>query len=132
MDACRTWRRALLLGLLLAPWPALAGQAPEATAGARTAAAGGAGPAAVDAFGRAVADEALSALRGGDGQVTVEVDTQGTVDGNTASHVVAGDNRIAGGAFANAAGLTTVIQNSGSNVLIQNGTAVNVRFGSGP
>jgi hypothetical protein len=82
-------------------------------------------------FGPPVAPEALSGLRGGDSQsqVTVEVDNQGTVQGNTASQVVAGDNRVDGGAFANAAGLTTVIQNSGSNVLIQNGTSVNVRFG---
>ncbi|MGY1408979.1 MULTISPECIES: hypothetical protein [unclassified Luteimonas] len=132
MDACRTWRRVLVAGLLLAPLPTLAGQ--PAAAGMRTTGAGDAATAVADAdvFGRAVADEALSALRGGDGQATVEVDNQGTVDGNTASHVVAGDNRIDGGAFANAAGLTTVIQNSGSNVLIQNGTAVNVRFGSGP
>lgn len=122
MDACRTWRRVLVAGLLLAPLPTLAAPPPAADAGA----------AATAAFGRAVADEALSALRGGDDQVTVVVDSQGTVDGNTASQVVAGDNRIDGGAFANAAGLTTVIQNSGSNVLIQNGTAVNVRFGSGP
>ena len=131
MDACRTWRRALLVGLLLAPLPALAGQPPGPTTGARTAA-GGAEPVAAEAFGQAVADETLSGLRGGDSQVMVEVDNQGTVGGNTASHVVAGDNRIDGGAFASAAGLTTVIQNSGSNVLIQNGTAVNVRFGSGP
>ena len=128
MDACRTWRRVLVAGLLLAPLPTLAGQ--PAAAGMRIAAASDAATAVADTFGQA--DEALSALRGGDGQVIVEVDNQGTVGGNTASHVVAGDNRIDGGAFANAAGLTTVIQNSGSNVLIQNGTAVNVRFGSGP
>lgn len=129
MDANRTVR-SVLTGLLLVPLSALAGQ-PPLSAGMRTVAVD-APTAAVDALGPAVAEEALSTLRGGDSQVTVEVDNQGTVDGNTASHVVAGDNRIDGGAFANAAGLTTVIQNSGSNVLIQNGAAVNVRFGSGP
>jgi len=130
MDACNTLR-GVLAGLLLAPLSALAGQ-PAPQAGMRTAVAADATTAAPDAFGQALAEAALSTLRGGDSQVTVEVGNQGTVDGNTASQVVAGDNRIDGGAFANAAGLTTVIQNSGSNVLIQNGTAVNVRFGSGP
>ena len=129
MDAKRTVR-SVLTGLLLVPLSTLAGQ-PPSSAGMRTTA-GDAPTAAVDALGQAVAEEALSTLRGGDSQVTVEVDNQGTVDGNTASHVVAGDNRIDGGAFANAPGLTTVIQNSGSNVLIQNGAAVNVRFDSGP
>jgi hypothetical protein len=36
---------------------------------------------------------------------------------------------IAGGSFSNASGLPTVIQNTGANVLIQNATIVNVRFG---
>lgn len=83
-------------------------------------------------LGPALDVESLATLRGGDGQLRIEVDNVGTVEGNTANQVVTGDNRIDGGAFANAAGLTTVIQNSGSNVLIQNGAAVNVRFGSGP
>ena len=126
MDACNHWRR-LAAGLLLVPWPALAGMAgpgadpPVASAGATR-----------EALGPAVADQALAGLRGGEGSTVVSVDTHGTVDGNTASQVVSGDNRIDGGAFANAAGLNTVIQNSGSNVLIQNGTSVNVRFGAGP
>jgi len=83
-------------------------------------------------LGPALDAQSLATLRGGDGQLRIEVDNVGTVEGNTANQVVTGDNRIDGGAFANAAGLTTVIQNSGSNVLIQNGAAVNVRFGSGP
>lgn len=129
MDACNAWRPTLAASLLLAALPALAGQAVAGDVRAVPLAT----PAAAvgDGFGPALADEALSGLRGGDGQVTVQVDNQGRVDGNTASQVIAGDNRIDGGAFANAAGLTTVIQNSGSNVLIQNGTSVNVRFGGG-
>ena len=129
MDACRR-RQGALVACLLAPLSALAAQPPE-PAQVPTAAAEQAEPAAAGAFGAPVADAALSALRGGDGQVTVAVGNQGTVDGNTASQVVAGDNRIDGGAFAHSAGLTTVIQNSGSNVLIQHGTALNVRFGDG-
>ena len=118
MDASRAWRRLLAAGLLT-PLSALA--APPSTTAPEA-----------HAFGRAVADDTLASLRGGEAQVTVAVDAQGTVQGNTASQVLAGDNRIDGGAFANAAGLTTVIQNSGSNVLIQHGTAVNVHFHGGP
>lgn len=119
MHAYDVRRAALAATLLAATLPAMAGQPVQ-----------DAGPAAGDSgLGPALAARTLAGLRGGDSQVTVEVDNQGTVEGNTASHVVAGDNRIDGGAFANAAGLTTVIQNSGSNVLIQNGTSVNVRFG---
>lgn len=58
----------------------------------------------------------------------VHAGNDGSVGGNTATGVIAGDNKVDGGAFANAAGINTVIQNSGANVLIQNGTAVNVQF----
>lgn len=128
METRIVWCLALVAGLLSAACSAAA--APPVVEGGPP---GIGGDSAVDgALGPALAPEILSALRGGDGQVTVEVDNQGTVSGNTATHVLSGDNRIDGGAFANATGLTTVIQNSGSNVLIQNGTAVNVRFGAGP
>ena len=50
---------------------------------------------------------------------------------STATDVTSGLNSIDGGAFSHAAGITTVIQNSGSNVLVQNGTAVNLQF-TGP
>jgi hypothetical protein len=127
MDACKRWHR-LAAGLLLVPWPVLAGMAEPGAAPTPGAFAG----AARQALGSAVADQALEDLRGGEGSTVVSVDAHGTVDGNTASQIVSGDNRIDGGAFAYAAGLNTVIQNSGSNVLIQNGTSVNVRFGAGP
>ena len=39
-----------------------------------------------------------------------------------------GDNLIADGAFANASGIATVIQNSGNNVVIQDSTIVNITF----
>jgi len=71
---------------------------------------------------------ALDALRGGQSLVVTETRNGGEVNGNHADNVTSGLNSIDGGAFANAAGITTVIQNSGSNVLIQNGTAVNVQF----
>ena len=70
----------------------------------------------------------LDALRGGDGSVDNDVILQGTVTDNSADHVLSGPNAISDGAFANAAGINTAIQNTGSNVLIQNGMVVNIQF----
>lgn len=85
-------------------------------------------PSAPPAIGQPLEADALDALRGGESLVVVRVGNDGEVDGNHAENVTSGLNAIDGGAFANASGITTVIQNSGSNVLIQNGTAVNVQF----
>lgn len=82
-------------------------------------------------FGRAIAPERLDGLRGGDGNVsttTNRANLNGRVNGNTATNVVGGGNLVSDGSFGNAAGISTVIQNSGSNVLIQNSTIVNVQF----
>ena len=88
---------------------------------------------AVSGFGQRMDPTALDALRGGDDSTENTVDIHGQVDGNTAQNIASGDNILGGGAFANASGIATVIQNSGSNVLIQNGMVVNVQFaGSGP
>lgn len=90
------------------------------------------GDVSVDGFGQAVPGQALADMRGGDSNsstTTVTSDNQGEVGGNTAAGNAAGGNVVTGGAFGNAAGINTVIQNSGANVLIQNGTAVNVGFG---
>lgn len=70
----------------------------------------------------------LDQLRGGKSTVDNNVLLDGTVGGNTADHVVSGSNAITDGAFSNASGINTVIQNTGSNVLIQNGMVVNVQF----
>ncbi|MEO8364856.1 MAG: hypothetical protein ABI538_01475 [Pseudoxanthomonas sp.] len=70
----------------------------------------------------------LDQLRGGKSTVENNVLLDGTVEGNTADHVVSGSNSISDGAFSNASGINTVIQNTGSNVLIQNGMVVNVQF----
>ena len=84
---------------------------------------------AVSELGHAVAVDRLSALRGGDGSQTENlIDVDGSVDDNTAHHITSGTNSIADGAFSNASGINTVIQNSGSNVLIQNGMVVNIQF----
>lgn len=71
----------------------------------------------------------LDELRGGDGSES-NVLIDGLVDGNNADNINSGDNQLGGGAFGQAAGINTVIQNTGSNVLIQSGTAVSVQFTS--
>lgn len=87
----------------------------------------------VSDLGRAVAVDRLSTMRGGDGgTVDNRIDVDGSVDGNTAQHIASGSNSIADGAFSNASGISTVIQNTGSNVLIQNAMIVTVDFGAVP
>lgn len=87
----------------------------------------------VSELGRAIATDRLAGLRGGDGsQVDNLIDVDGSVDGNTAHHIASGSNSIADGAFNNASGINTVIQNTGSNVLIQNAMIVTVDFTGGP
>jgi hypothetical protein len=82
----------------------------------------------VPGLGQTVEDRALAALRGGDSWTENRNELDGVVSNNSADNVVTGANQVSGGAFSNAAGLNTVIQNSGANVLIQNATVVNVRF----
>jgi hypothetical protein len=85
-------------------------------------------PAADATFGVAMSAEQLDAHRGGEA-VFNDMNLRGTVANNTARNVDTGSNMISGGSFSNASGLPTVIQNTGANVLIQNATIVNVRFG---
>jgi hypothetical protein len=82
-----------------------------------------------DAFGVAMTADELDAHRGGDALIG-QNDLTGRVASNTANRVETGSNSISQGSFANASGLPTVIQNSGANVLIQNATVLNVRFGN--
>jgi hypothetical protein len=82
---------------------------------------------AITTIGQAIDVNELDELRGGD-DVDNTVTIDGRVDNNTADRIVSGSNVIQDGAFANANGISTVIQNSGSNVLIQNGMVVTVQF----
>ncbi len=82
----------------------------------------------VTGIGASVDVMKLDRLRGGESTVENNVLLDGTVENNTADHVVSGSNAISDGAFSNATGINTVIQNTGSNVLIQNGMVVNVQF----
>ena len=77
-----------------------------------------------DTFERPVSLESLDNLRGGDSTSRVN----GEVGNNSVEAVVSGDNTINQRSFAGASGITTVIQNTGANVLIQNGMVVNVQF----
>lgn len=81
-------------------------------------------------IGQPIDAAALERLRGGDESIVEnDIRVDGEVVGNSADHIISGANIIDGGAFGNAAGVSTVIQNSGSNVLIQNAMIVNVQFG---
>ena len=75
----------------------------------------------------AVADDQLDQLRG---RLTVfnsnEVD--GQLYNNEAVSNVTGSNFVTDGSFAGMSGFSTVIQNSGNNVLIQNATVLNLQF----
>ena len=80
-------------------------------------------------FGKPVDTGALADIRGGAEVVVNDMRLAGVVADNTANRVITGSNAISDGAFANASGLPTVIQNTGANTLIQNATILNVRFG---
>ncbi len=80
------------------------------------------------AFGTPLQAEQLDHYRGGFDVVKNDMQLGSTVTGNSAVNVQSGNNTIADGSFANASGLPMVIQNSGSNVSIQNATIVNVQL----
>ncbi len=79
--------------------------------------------------GVAVDSQDLAVARGGaELDITLnEAKTRGVVSGNQASNLTTGSNYINDGSFAGAAGFSTVVQNSGNNVLIQNATVINLR-----
>lgn len=87
-----------------------------------------AAPAVVSGLGAPLGNSQLDGYRGGFDLVKNDMQLSGTVASNSAANVSTGSNSIADGAFANASGLPMVIQNSGSNVLIQNATIVNVQL----
>lgn len=131
---CRLLRALSPLGLalFLAAGPAMAGDAsglealqPAAPAGLET------GPAPSSAghpFGPPIDAAALDRLRGGADLVDNDIGVDGKVSDIQADGVITGLNIIQDGSFAGASGITTVIQNSGTGVLIQNAMIVNVQF----
>ncbi|WP_423839856.1 carbon storage regulator [Vibrio mytili] len=58
--------------------------------------------------------------------IYADSDIHGISSDNIASNTVSGNNILSPGAFAESSGLSSVIQNTGNNVLIQNSTVVNL------
>lgn len=80
-------------------------------------------------WGNPVASASLDAQRGGTdtGPTTLNANfLNAKLYDNTAKNNVTGNNSIMGNAFAGASGIPIVIQNSGNNVIIQNGMVLNL------
>lgn len=80
-------------------------------------------------WGAPLSPAQLDTQRGGTdpGPVTINANMlNAKLFDNAATDNVTGHNTITGGAFAGSSGLATVIQNSGNNVIIQNGTVLNL------
>ena len=85
-------------------------------------------PVVVSGFGTPILNNQLADSRGGFDQVNNDMQLSGTVTHNTAVNVATGSNYVGEGSFTNASGFPMVIQNSGSNVLIQNATIINLQY----
>ncbi|WP_210543580.1 hypothetical protein [Rhodoferax sp. PAMC 29310] len=79
-------------------------------------------------WGVAVSVTTLAGARGGFDVVKNDMQLSGTVANNSALNVLSGSNLITNGSFANSSGFSTVVQNSGSNVLIQSATIINLQY----
>ena len=79
-------------------------------------------------FGTPITSSQLSDLRGGFDAVNNDMQLSGVVTNNSAVDVITGSNYITNGSFANSSGFPMVVQNSGSNVLIQNATIINLQY----
>lgn len=86
----------------------------------------------VNSLGAPVGVARLQTMRGGEEKPGSIIIIDGKVEDNTADNVTGGSNIINGGSFGGASGINTIIQNSGTNVLIQSATVVNVNFGGTP
>lgn len=90
----------------------------------------------VSGFGQSLSSENLNALSGRQAVSAVNLEimaVNGTQNGNSLlvgenSALNTGYNSVSGSAFAGANGFSTVIQNSGNQVLIQNDLIVNVNM----
>ena len=80
------------------------------------------------AFGPAISDLDLGAFRGGDVRVTNTNNLDAQLHNNTATSNVTGSNFVTSGAFSGSSGFSTVVQNSGNNVIIQNATVLNLQM----
>jgi hypothetical protein len=82
----------------------------------------------VQPLGKALPANDLDKQRGGNEQVINHMQVNGTLLDTVASDVLTGTNSITGSAFSGASGIPMVIQNTGSNVLIQNATIINLQL----
>ena len=82
----------------------------------------------MQALGPAVSEGTLSDNRGGHTEVINTNNLDAQLYNNQASYNVTGTNSVNSGAFTNASGIATVIQNSGNNVIIQNATILNLKL----
>ena len=82
----------------------------------------------VSGFGTPVDSNELKDFRGGFDVVKNDMQLSGVVSSNSAVDVASGSNYIANGSFSNSSGFPMVVQNSGSNVLIQNATIINLQY----
>lgn len=78
-------------------------------------------------FERVVSNDDLAHQRGGAGIGALNItDLEAALHHNSSRATISGDNTVSTGAFTNAGGMNTVIQNSGNNVIIQNATILNL------
>lgn len=78
-------------------------------------------------FDAALSDDMLADQRG-KAQVNNTNNLDAALYENSATDVVTGSNTVSDGSLTNNAGLATVIQNSGNNVLIQNAVILNLQL----
>ena len=116
---------------VLAPFASAAWAGPVADAATRAAARALFRPAnaiAGQAGTQAARQDGLLARQRGGTDTRNDARIDGAVAANTAVNVATGANSIDAGSFAHMAGIPVVIQNSGTNVLIQNATIINLQF----
>ena len=81
----------------------------------------------ISAFGVQVTDADLSMYRGGSATLQYsEARSYSILHDNQAFDNTTGSNFVTNGAFSGASGISTSIQNSGNNVIIQNTTILNI------
>jgi hypothetical protein len=124
MRAVSSFGGLALMWIGLTPWCAMAGT--PATSPPASSSSSSQATDQVAGLGKRVDTATLQKLSGGS-DVIQKMMLTGTVSNNQSDHLLTGDNALNGGSFNGAAGLNTVIQNTGNGVLIQNATIVNVQ-----
>lgn len=109
--------RQLLVAMIMGAAPVLASAGPPKAEAPQA-----------SSLGAPVSELALSQYRGARDITFNLQNTEGQLYNNQATNTVSGGNQISDQAFSGMNGFSTVIQNSGNNVLIQNSTIVNVKM----